>query len=99
MPIYEYYCKLCGKGSDEFFKIADRPMMIPCQCGGKKEFIISAPQVQIDTAQDVPWIREFAGSRPEAMFGKKTIETRGEYKKYLDSNGLRPSDGPNISEV
>lgn len=99
MPIYEYKCS-CGRVLVALRSIKDRENPVDCdRCGGKAEFVISSPTVLLDTIRDVPWLRDFARTRPEARFGKKQIETRTEYKKYLKDNDLRPADGINLSEV
>jgi putative FmdB family regulatory protein len=35
MPIYEYQCKKCGKVTDKFFKMEEKPSSIleECECG------------------------------------------------------------------
>jgi putative FmdB family regulatory protein len=101
MPIYEFRCDTCGYVQEKCFPIAEKPDSIPCHphCQGQAQFIISAPAVQIDTVQDVPWLSDFASKRKEARFGHKPIETRTEYKQYLKDNDLRPCSGENLGEV
>ena len=99
MPLYEYFCDRCDQVTEHFFKIAERPDSFPCPCGGVNHFQISCPAIQCDDAVNVPWIREFAETRPEARFNRKTIQTRTEYKEHLKEKGLRPADGHNLSEV
>lgn len=61
--------------------------------------ILTPTQIQVDTVQDVPWLRDFARTRKDARFGQRPIQTRAEYKQYLKENNLRPADGENLSEV
>ena len=109
MPTYDYQCSVCGYTIEHTCRIADRPEAMPCDldCPGEMRQIISfAPPIQCDDAVNVPWIREFAETRPEARLNQrtgqnkaKTIETRTEYHKYLKERDLRPASGPNLSEV
>lgn len=68
-------------------------------CPGQMRQIITAPAIQVDTAQDIPWLDEFARTRKEARFGGPKIQTRREYKEYLVKHDLRPASGENLSEV
>lgn len=100
MPTYEFACDLCGNVTDAFYSIADKPEKIACpHCPGIARFIISKPMVQVDSAQDIPWLDDFRKKRKEARFGGRQIETRQEYKQYLKENDLRPADAENLSEV
>jgi putative FmdB family regulatory protein len=105
MPTYDYECSECGYQTEVVCRIADRPpsMLHKLEsgkfCPGVMRQIIVAPSIQVDTANDIPWLSEFARTRKEARFGGKPIETRTEYKKYLKENNLRPCDGENLSEV
>ena len=110
MPTYVYECDECGHRTEYFCKIADRPESITCpimyedylgagMCLGEMRQIIVAPAIRVDTAQDVPWLQEFAKTRKEARFGGKPIETRTEYREYMKSHNLRHADGENLSEV
>jgi putative FmdB family regulatory protein len=100
MPTYEYKCA-CGHKQDAFYKISERPDSVLChKCGEQAQFIISCPLILCDDAVNVPWIRDFGQSRIEhRKCGKKAIETRGEYKQYLEKHNLVPGDGENLSEV
>mgnify|MGYP007070557358 FL=1 len=69
-------------------------------CPGFMRQIIVAPAIQVDSAQDIPWLNEFARTRKEARFGGKPIETRTEYRQYLKENNLRdPHKGENLTEI
>jgi hypothetical protein len=107
MPTYVYECPL-GHQTEYVCRIADRPESIACKhfideqatmCQEQmRQVIITAPAIQGD--EPPAWMREFADSRPEARFrGQKKIENRTDYKHYLKEKGLRPTDGPNLSEV
>ena len=111
MPQYIYECWECGHQTEIVCRIADRPETMPCtyaydtyQCPGEMRQIITAPAIQGD--EPPPWMREFADTRPEARTNKRTgkqvnpvIESRTDYKRYMKDKGLRPTDGPNLSEV
>jgi predicted nucleic acid-binding Zn ribbon protein len=114
VPLYDYQCRKCGYQIEYACPVAERPQSMPCDrplgdgsdCKGEMRQIITAPAIQVDTAQDVPWLREFAETRPEARLNQRigkekmqTIETRGDYRRYLKEKDLRPADGPNLSEV
>ena len=43
VPTYEFRCDSCNTIIEEFFKMADRPNTITCDCGESARFIISAP--------------------------------------------------------
>lgn len=100
MPTYEYFCADCGLKFTDIRLMSERlhPAMCP-ECAGPGSFIISAPMVQVDTAQDVPWLADFAAKRKESRFGHRPIQTRTEYKQYLKDNDLRPASAENLSEV
>ena len=101
MPIYNYECSTCGYQIEHECKIAERPETLPCDldCDGYMRQIIVAPAIQVDTAQDIPWLSEFARGRKEARHGGKPIETRKEYHEYLKSHNLRdPHKGENLTE-
>jgi len=106
MPTYEFQCESCGQVVDAIFRIADRPEYLPhnCECGGALKFIMSAPMIECDDVVNSPWVRDFAshhnrqgGTRNRA--GGAPIQSRTDYKKYLQRHDLRPTRGENISEV
>jgi putative FmdB family regulatory protein len=109
MPTYDYECIVCGHREEIVCRIADRPLFrsCPCKdtedetlpCAGIMRQIITAPAIQVDTAQDVPWLSDFARTRKEARFGAKPIETRTEYRQYMKDHNLRHCDGENLSQV
>ena len=74
------------------------PAVCP-ECHGPGVFVMSSPMVFIDTAQDVPWLADFARKRKDARHGGRPIETRTEYRQHLKDNDLRPADSENLSEV
>ena len=110
MPLYDYQCDCCGHTIEYSCRIADRPESIACpDCPapeGMRQIIGVPAAIQVDTAQNVPWLREFADTRPEARLNQRTgknkmpvIENRGDYRRYMKEKDLRPADGPNLSEV
>ncbi|MFA4836311.1 MAG: FmdB family zinc ribbon protein [Dehalococcoidia bacterium] len=113
MPTYDYECSKCGHRVEIVCRIADRPSHLVCEqqgdpreygggfpCSGVMRQIIVAPAIQVDTAQDVPWLADFARKRKEARFGGKPIETRTEYRQYLKDHNLRdPHKGENLTEI
>lgn len=108
MPLYDYECSTCGYRIEHACSIADRPETMPCDldCEGYMRQVLTAPAIQCDDAVNVPWLREFAETRPEARLNQrigapkmKIIESRADYRKYLKEKDLRPADGPNLSEV
>jgi putative FmdB family regulatory protein len=105
-PFYDYECQGCGHVIEVFYKIDDRPELLPCSesCGGQMRQIMSPTMVQCEDIVNVPWIREFAHNH-NRQGGKRNrqggppIESRSDYKKYLKDNDLRPARGENLSEV
>lgn len=86
MPTYSYLCD-CGKEQDQFFKIAEKPDTVPCECGGVAKKVLSAGLVIGD---DMPaWMRH-----PEALGclqcsgDKNKIKTRSDYKRYLKTHNI-----------
>lgn len=108
MPIYQYECGTCGYSIEYTCRVAERPETMPCDldCEGQMRQVITAPAIQCDEVVNVPWLREFADTRPEARLNQRTgknkmpvIENRGDYRRYMKEKDLRPADGPNLSEV
>lgn len=102
MPQYEYQCRTCGHKADFAFRIADRPVAIPCPlvCMGQMVQNITAPTLKCSDAVNVPWIRRAMNYlEPGHEQSGNPIDTRAKYQAYLDDRGLRPADGQNLSEV
>ena len=89
MPMYSYECRSCGKLTDAFFKIKDKPDAIPCSCGEMAGKVLSAGLVIGD---DMPaWMRhEQAIGCLQNKF-ERPIKTRSEYNAYLKRKGIAES--------
>lgn len=105
MPLYDFQCETCGHVIEDFFKMADKPQIHPAPCPkchcGELISIISSPMVLCDEGVNTPWLRDFAHAHnrfggKRARDGGKAIESRTDYKNYLERNDLRP-DAPSIS--
>lgn len=78
---------------------------MPCpKCPGEMRQDMSAAMIQCDDAVNTPWLREFCSSHNRQggkrdRFGDKPLESRTDYKKYLQSHDFRPADGENLSEI
>jgi putative FmdB family regulatory protein len=86
MPTYAYKCD-CGTEQEQFFRIADKPDTVPCECGGRARKILSAGMVLGD---DMPkWMRhkETLGCL-QSSGDKQRITTRSEYNRYLKSRNI-----------
>jgi putative FmdB family regulatory protein len=86
MPLYQYACD-CGKEQEQFFKMAEKPATVPCECGGVAKKVLSAGMVIGDDMP--PWMRH-----PETLgclqcSGEKTkIKTRSDYNRYLKEHNV-----------
>ena len=86
MPLYEFECQ-CGKISEDFFRVAECPDSIDCECGKKAKKILSM-RGGIQTDNDVTWLPSAVDVlQPDY---EQRITTRTEYKKYLKEKGLQP---------
>jgi hypothetical protein len=101
VPIYTFECQACEKRVDEFFKMDDCPDAIPCACGvGVARKIIACGHIQCDDIINVTWLDEAArNASNDHRHGRRKIETRKEYYKFLKDNGLRETTGINLTEV
>lgn len=107
MPTYLYECRECGYQEDHICRISDRPEVLPCPvrfCVGLMRQVITPVLIQADSITDTPWLKEFAKNHNRQggkrdRFGDKPIESRTDYKRYLERHDLRPTRGENLSEV
>lgn len=103
MPIYQFSCRTCGYTEDITCRIADKPETYACpwECGGDMKQDLTPVGIEADNITDTPWLKEFAHAHnrfggKRARDGGKAIESRTDYKNYLERNDLRP-DAPSIS--
>ena len=104
MPTYDYECYVCGHRKEITCLINDRPEKTACSAcsiGMMRQVFVSPPAIQADNITDTPWLKEFAHAHnrfggKRARDGGKPIESRTDYKNYLERNKLRP-DAPSIS--
>jgi len=84
MPTYDYECKGCGKVTEEFFQIKDKPSSIQCSCGKIAVKILGIPMV---IGEDMPpWMTESI-TNLQGKF-ERPIESRSEYNRYLTKKGI-----------
>lgn len=102
-PVYQFSCRDCGYTEDIVCRIADKPEEYACpwECGGDMRQDMTPVGLQPDSITDTPWLRDFASHHNRQggkrdRFGDKPIETRNDYKRYLERNNLRP-DAESIS--
>jgi putative FmdB family regulatory protein len=86
MPLYEYKCRSCGKQTDAFFKVADKPEAIPCECGHMAGKILSPGLVIGDDMP--PWMRHEHVQGCVRNAFDRPITTRSEYKAHLKRKGI-----------
>jgi len=88
MPTYTFECSKCGEFDVmlPLKKAGQKKLMCPdCKFMAKK--VITAPAVQCDSIQDVPWLPSAVNSlMPEGK--EKEITTRAEYNSYLKKKGI-----------
>ncbi len=86
MPTYDYECAGCGKSQERFFKIADMPRAVDCECGQQARKVLSAGMVLGD---EMPaWMRhkEVLGCLQNSA--ERPIQSRSEYNRYLKTRGI-----------
>ena len=77
MPLYEYECPSCTKRLEEQFKIAEKPDMVDCPCGGKAESVVSL--IMYGHMND-PTLRKEALMKRSADHSEK--EMKHSYEKF-----------------
>ena len=83
--IYVYECQSCGHTQERTYHVDEFPMIVECpECGSTARKVITAPAIQCDSANDVPWLE--SACKTLLPDDHPPIETRGEYKRYLIEN-------------
>lgn len=84
MPIYSYECEDCGRKTDHFFAIDEKPDSVQCsECSGEAKSIITVSSARVewgaywdDNLGDVPILVEGRSHR------KKLMKERGLIDQY-----------------
>lgn len=85
MPIYEYYCRICGDTFEEFRKITRVPKRARCKkCGTLAKKVLSSHGAVLPDG-GVTWLESAKENLPDSA---RNIQTRSEWKKYLKKHNL-----------
>lgn len=69
MPLYEYKCTRCGAVTEVIQKVADAPLKVCPECGGKLHKQVTSPAIQFKGSG---WyVTDYAGKKPAAAPSKK----------------------------
>lgn len=80
--MYEYHCFECGKNEEVIRPINKRNALLGCECGHKKEMIVSMPTINIwDRTREFP---NLTGRGNGAM----KFNSNAEYRAYLKEHGV-----------
>lgn len=84
MPRYDYGCEACGHREERFFRMADMPSTIPCECGSDCVRVIDrVPELYVAN-------REYTFDQGNCVwnFGKEYGRSRQQqhdgYRRYFD---------------
>lgn len=86
MPLYHYECPNCTTEYDQFLKLAEYKIPVPCPtCGSTGRKVLTA-QIQRD---EPVWLDDSVrGALQDCEGGDRPIQNRTEYKRYLKDNGI-----------
>ena len=84
MPIYEYYCKGCGKKFERLQKISDKPLTSCPQCGKRVKRLISQTSFSL---KGEGWYKDgyAKGGKKEAKPEAKKADQKREKGKQNES--------------
>lgn len=83
MPNFEFKCQECESVTTEFFKIADRPEVITCDCGGTAKFQLSAPNIMGTALPDGTKRKGWAEMREASKINKQMANEKPENRKEM----------------
>ena len=82
MPLYDYCCHKCGHTSERFYKIADFPSSVKCECGGVADKVCNCNVVRDEPS----WLPSACDVLLDSH--SKPIVTRTDFKRYLKANNI-----------
>ncbi|EGJ51776.1 FmdB family zinc ribbon protein [Desulfocurvibacter africanus] len=96
MPLYDFHCEACGHEAELLFPISACPESMPCEeCqGGTLRKVISLGRASV-LREEAPWLRDVltvVDKDSNAPHVRQFLQdpTRGNYKAWLQGEGLRP---------
>jgi putative FmdB family regulatory protein len=96
MPTYDYRCDTCDSVLTCFYKIADKPQTVKCDCGGTADAMLGAPMVLKASYLDGQRRKGFAdlkeASKLKAMANDSRADVRKDIQKEIKKMGVKVSD-------
>jgi putative FmdB family regulatory protein len=90
MPAYDYECSQ-GHVEELVFPMDSAPQTVKCKCGRRAKKIISVGGIQDDHPIWLDGARNSVQCvEAEAFDGRKPIENRTDYNRYIKEHGLVP---------
>ena len=84
MPYYDFYCRECKKGIEEFFKIADDKIVECTECGNHMEqVILKAPGLHDPGGTGRRWTNDGYQMRDEKSGKLRTVKEKWEKGKNV----------------
>ena len=93
MPYYDFYCRECKKGIEEFFKIADDKIVECTECGNHMEqVILKAPGLRDPGGTGRRWTNDGYQMRDEKSGKLRTVKEKWEKGKNVIRDDVHKSD-------